>query len=48
MRVVFACGFKEAVAIAEVFSPDLLVSQIEVAKKEKSTARAPILPAPIR
>jgi len=29
-------------------SPDLLVSQIEVAKKEKSNARGPILPAPIK
>jgi predicted Zn-dependent protease len=42
------CGAESGSVPVSASSPDLLVSQIEVAKKEKSTARAPILPAPIR
>jgi predicted Zn-dependent protease len=41
------CGAESGSVPVSASSPDLLVSQIEVAKKEKSTARAPILPAPI-
>jgi predicted Zn-dependent protease len=42
------CGAESGSVPVSASSPDLLVSQIEVAKKEKSTARAPILPAPIK
>jgi TldD protein len=42
------CGAESGSVPVSASSPDLLVSQIEVAKKEKSNARAPILPAPIR
>ena len=42
------CGAESGSVPVSASSPDLLVSQIEVQKKEKSTARAPILPAPIR
>lgn len=42
------CGAESGSVPVSASSPDLLVSQIEVAKKEKSTARAPILPAPIQ
>ncbi|MGO8816030.1 MAG: TldD/PmbA family protein [Terriglobia bacterium] len=41
------CGAESGSVPVSASSPDLLVSQIEVQKKEKSTARAPILPAPI-
>jgi TldD protein len=42
------CGAESGSVPVSASSPDLLVSQIEVAKKEKSNARAPLLPAPIR
>ena len=42
------CGAESGSVPVSASSPDLLVSQIEVAKKEKSSARAPILPAPIK
>jgi predicted Zn-dependent protease len=42
------CGAESGSVSVSASSPDLLVSQIEVQKKEKSTARAPILPAPIQ
>ncbi len=42
------CGAESGSVPVSASSPDLLVSQIEVAKKEKSNARAPILPAPIK
>jgi predicted Zn-dependent protease len=42
------CGAESGSVPVSASSPDLLVSQIEVAKKEKSNARAPILPAPIQ
>jgi predicted Zn-dependent protease len=42
------CGAESGAVPVAASSPDLLISQIEVQKKEKSTARAPILPAPIR
>jgi predicted Zn-dependent protease len=41
------CGAESGSVPVSASSPDLLISQIEVQKKEKSTARAPILPAPI-
>jgi len=42
------CGAESGAVPVSASSPDLLISQIEVQKKEKSTARAPILPAPIQ
>jgi len=42
------CGAESGSVPVSASSPDLLVSQIEVQKKEKSTARAPVLPAPIQ
>jgi len=42
------CGAESGSVPVSASSPDLLVSQIEVAKKEKSNARGPILPAPIK
>jgi TldD protein len=42
------CGAESGSVPVSASSPDLLVSQIEVAKKEKSNQRAPILPAPIK
>ena len=42
------CGAESGSVPVSASSPDLLVSQIEVAKKEKSNERAPILPAPIK
>lgn len=42
------CGAESGSVPVSASSPDLLISQIEVQKKEKSTARAPILPAPIQ
>ena len=42
------CGAESGSVPVSASSPDLLVTQIEVAKKEKSNARAPILPAPIK
>jgi predicted Zn-dependent protease len=41
------CGAESGSVPVSASSPDLLISQIEVQKKEKSTARAPILPAPV-
>ena len=42
------CGAESGPVNVSASSPEVLVSQIEVQKKEKSTARAPILPAPIQ
>jgi TldD protein len=42
------CGAESGSVPVSASSPEVLVSQIEVQKKERSTARAPILPAPIR
>jgi len=42
------CGAESGSVPVSATSPDLLISQVEVQKKEKSTARAPILPAPIQ
>jgi TldD protein len=42
------CGAESGSVPVSASSPEVLVSQIEVQKKEKSTARAPILPAPIQ
>ena len=42
------CGAESGSVPVSASSPDLLVSQIEVAKKEKSNQRAPILSAPIK
>ena len=42
------CGAESGSVNVSASSPEVLVSQIEVQKKEKSDARAPILPAPIR
>ena len=41
------CGAESGSVSVSASSPDVLVSQIEVQKKNKSNARAPILPAPI-
>jgi TldD protein len=41
------CGAESGSVSVSASSPDVLVSQIEVQKKEKSNARAPLLPAPI-
>ena len=40
------CGAESGWVTVSASSPDILVSQIEVQKKEKSQERAPILPAP--
>lgn len=42
------CGAESGSVPVSASSPDVLVSQIEVQKKEKSNARAPLLPAPIQ
>ncbi len=42
------CGAESGSVPVAASSPDILISQIEVQKKEKSTARAPILAAPIQ
>jgi len=42
------CGAESGQVNVSASSPEVLVSQIEVQKKEKSDARAPILPAPIQ
>ena len=40
------CGAESGWVPVSASSPDILISQIEVQKKEKSQERAPILPAP--
>ena len=42
------CGAESGSVSVSASSPDVLVSQIEVQKKEKSNTRLPILPAPIQ
>ena len=42
------CGAESGSVPVSASSPDVLVSQIEVQKKEKSNTRAPILPAPLQ
>jgi TldD protein len=42
------CGAESGSVSVSASSPDVVVSQIEVQKKEKSNVRAPLLPAPIQ
>jgi hypothetical protein len=41
------CGAESGSVSVSASSPDVLVSQIEVQKKQKSQERLPILPAPL-
>jgi len=42
------CGAESGSVPVSAISPDILVSEIEIQKKEKGTDRPPILPPPSR